>query len=483
MKRVLVVEDEKMIRRGIAAMVKRCSVEVQEIIECRNGEEALEILKQKPVDVMFTDIRMPKMDGVELVENMEKLEHRPIVIVVSGYEDFHYSVSMLQHGVRDYILKPIKREKVEELLVKLEEELQKKQEAQADQSQNFRNQIKYFLGTDQIPESEWKGAKRQFDRLFYGESWRLGMGSGVSAGIENSRLSLGTLGEIQVFFLTDEEAVQWKTTCEGKPAVGFSKVHRDFRECRSAWQEAREARAYAFVKEVVCIFQEDIPQKSGTAEIPALFPEQFIQQFPTDKAETALNRFAGYFFQAKHQEMNADALLKMAGRIQREMLEKYGSFVSGESLEAGRREPLYWTLAGDYVKVQTEWMREVWKNVQEQFGENQNQAKIREAQKYIQENYDKDLNMAMVSNYVSMNYSLFSIAFKEYTGINFVNYLKNIRIAEARRLLETTDEKILDISRKVGYDNEKHFMKTFKSICGISPSEYRRNITALEEKQ
>jgi len=89
-------------------------------------------------------------------------------------------------------------------------------------------------------------------------------------------------------------------------------------------------------------------------------------------------------------------------------------------------------------------------------------------------NYADDLNMAVVSNRVSMNYSLFSVAFKEYAGVNFVNYLKEIRIDKARRLLAETEDKILDISRKVGYDNEKHFMKTFKLICGVSPSEYRK---------
>ena len=94
---------------------------------------------------------------------------------------------------------------------------------------------------------------------------------------------------------------------------------------------------------------------------------------------------------------------------------------------------------------------------------------------YIHENYYKDLNMAQVSNYVSMNYSLFSLAFKEYTGVNFVNYLKNMRIREAKRLLVETDLKITDISHKVGYENDKHFMKIFKNICGVSPSDYRKN--------
>ena len=75
-----------------------------------------------------------------------------------------------------------------------------------------------------------------------------------------------------------------------------------------------------------------------------------------------------------------------------------------------------------------------------------------------------------------MNYSLFSYEFKQCTGKNFVNYLKELRIAEAKRLLATTDEKVIDISQQVGYDNEKHFMKIFKSICGVSPSEYRKNM-------
>ena len=75
-----------------------------------------------------------------------------------------------------------------------------------------------------------------------------------------------------------------------------------------------------------------------------------------------------------------------------------------------------------------------------------------------------------------MNYSLFSYAFKQYTGQNFVNYLKDIRIAKAQELLRTSDLKIIEISRAVGYENEKNFMKIFKSLCGVTPGEYRRNM-------
>ena len=89
--------------------------------------------------------------------------------------------------------------------------------------------------------------------------------------------------------------------------------------------------------------------------------------------------------------------------------------------------------------------------------------------------------MAMVSNYVSMNYSLFSIEFKNYTGMNFVNYLKEIRIKAAKRLLENTELRIQEVGKMVGYENYKHFMKIFKNICGVSPSEYRKMKTSMKQ--
>lgn len=94
MNTLLVVEDEKLIRQGIVAMIRRSSVPVEEILECRNGEEALEILRKQRVDVMFTDIRMPKMDGLTLVNKMEELSQKPVVIVLSGYDEFSYAVEM-----------------------------------------------------------------------------------------------------------------------------------------------------------------------------------------------------------------------------------------------------------------------------------------------------------------------------------------------------------------------------------------------------
>ena len=73
MRTLLIVEDEKLIRQGIKVMVQRSGVPVERILECSNGEQALEVLKTEDVDVMFTDIRMPKMDGITLVKEAQSL--------------------------------------------------------------------------------------------------------------------------------------------------------------------------------------------------------------------------------------------------------------------------------------------------------------------------------------------------------------------------------------------------------------------------
>ena len=75
MKTVLIVEDEKLIRQGIRTMIQRSGVPVEMIIECNNGEMALEMLQSQKVDVMFTDIRMPKMNGIELVQKIQDVRY------------------------------------------------------------------------------------------------------------------------------------------------------------------------------------------------------------------------------------------------------------------------------------------------------------------------------------------------------------------------------------------------------------------------
>lgn len=98
---------------------------------------------------------------------------------------------------------------------------------------------------------------------------------------------------------------------------------------------------------------------------------------------------------------------------------------------------------------------------------------IEKAKDYIEKNYYKDINMAVVSNYVSLNYSYFSSIFNKDTGMNFSDYLNFVRIEKAKVLLKNIDYKIHEISEMVGYKNPKHFTKNFKKFTKLTPVEYR----------
>ena len=154
MKTVLIVEDEKLIRQGLHKMIQRSGVPVEVIMECNNGETALEILKEQSIDVMFTDIRMPKMDGIELVERMQECEHIPLTVAISGYDDFNYAVAMMHNGVREYLLKPIEREKICDILARLNQEIEEGREQEKTRQKLGQQQIRHLMLLAEMPEEE-----------------------------------------------------------------------------------------------------------------------------------------------------------------------------------------------------------------------------------------------------------------------------------------------------------------------------------------
>lgn len=105
--RILICEDKPLIRQGIVKMIRWEELGAQPCQEAGNGFEALDILRASAPDIVITDIRMPGMDALEMVDAMEREGLSAELIVISGYDDFSYVRRMLQHGAVDYLLKPV----------------------------------------------------------------------------------------------------------------------------------------------------------------------------------------------------------------------------------------------------------------------------------------------------------------------------------------------------------------------------------------
>lgn len=477
MNTLLIVEDEKMIRQGIKSIIQRSGVPVQNIMECNNGQIALEILESQRVDVMFTDIRMPKMNGIELVEAMQKLEHKPLTVAISGYDDFTYAVQLLRMGVREYILKPVEREQIIEILKKLEKELEEKNRNYQEIKKIGCQQLKYMILNANITKQEVQTVTKRFEKQLLDKEYVVCCLENTGEEAEESK-SWICLGEIEdnCVYIVEKENKDFLLKNELQDSyVGISGLYLGAASLRKAYEEAKAARIEAFLNgshEVE--YQDEILRQGGELNVEKM--HQIAQMIGTNKITEALKMVEQYFGEVSRERYSGQVLEQSINVLIDEILHIYRNVLQEETELLRFRNIFRFSQKDELMEELTGWMIGFHEKLDSEFDDYKNKSRIEEALAYIKDNYSQDLNMAVVSNHVSMNYSFFSYAFKQYTGKNFVNYLKELRMNEAKRLLAETDMRVIEISQQIGYENEKHFMKTFKKECGVSPTEYRKNM-------
>lgn len=142
MRRILIVDDEKLIRKGLQSMLQRYKKNFYDIYLCSDGEQAEKILKETNIDIVITDVRMPKIDGMELINYIKKYHKETAIIILSGYDDFNYAKEAIRCGVKEYLLKPISREKLYECMENIEVEIKKTEEYE---NAYYANQLRFLV--------------------------------------------------------------------------------------------------------------------------------------------------------------------------------------------------------------------------------------------------------------------------------------------------------------------------------------------------
>ncbi len=489
MNTVLIVEDEKMIRQGIKTIVQRSGVPINVIIECSNGLMALDILRNQKVDVMFTDIRMPKMNGIELVTAIQEMKNKPLIIAISGYDDFSYAVEMMRMGVREYILKPVDRDKVRDILEKLNIEIEQNNVNHDKSREVSYQQIKYLMLNKHISSQEVEVIVKQCEEYFYTEPYAVCCTPKKIAPDKhnNHYIHLGDIDYHEIIIVPEQNKNYLLKNELKNSFAGVSSLHRGMEELKIAYEESIIARKLAYIKgEAIMIHQEkgngflNADRAAKADQSKAIDSGKMIQigqMIGTDKINDAIVLLERLEKETRWGRYTLENLEEYVGLLMDTIKETYQNILTLEEEELSRFRNLFGYPSMElYFQKLMEYIINMNEIINTQFDDYKNKHKIQQATEYIRENFDKDLNMAVVSNHISMNYSLFSYVFKQYTGYNFVNYLKNLRINEAKHLLSETDLYVNEISQQVGYNNEKHFMKIFKNTCGVSPTEYRKNM-------
>ena len=135
---IMIVEDEYLVRQGIASLVNYEQFGMQVIAQAENGIEAWQKFQENPADILLTDINMPQMNGLELAKLVRDQAPKCHIVFLTGYDDFDYARTAIKLGADDYLLKPFSKDDVEEMLAKVQTKLDK--ERKKAQIQNLVDQ-------------------------------------------------------------------------------------------------------------------------------------------------------------------------------------------------------------------------------------------------------------------------------------------------------------------------------------------------------
>ena len=147
--KVLLVDDEPLIRQGMKIIIDWEAYGYEIAAEAENGMDAIEILKQQEMDLVFVDLRMPGMSGLEMIEQIKKdkdIAYKIHFIILTGYAEFSYAKEALRLSVDDYLLKPIQENELSKILSSLSAVIQKEKLKISNADDHIRKELDIHMG-------------------------------------------------------------------------------------------------------------------------------------------------------------------------------------------------------------------------------------------------------------------------------------------------------------------------------------------------
>ncbi|CDN41872.1 response regulator [Paenibacillus sp. P22] len=505
---LLIVDDEKNIRLGLQAMIDRQFAGKYSYLFAENGREAMELLARESIDIMITDIRMPVMDGIGLLERMQELPAIPAVIILSGHDDFPYARAAIRYQAKEYLLKPIVREELFAVLERLEEEAERRKgreeaaaSSPAGNGDEAGGQLAYVLSQDRIDVEEIRGRLTGAGLGWLDEGYSVGLlkipdsaGADALSLIVRAVKMLGGEEERWTACRDREGLLVIAAAAEGllrrlseqlsgnallAARMALSSRASGIAQLRRSYSQARQVLKYFLLyPESELLSYAGLGDRSSGCPVPVDAVRRLSNILGTGKLQE-MKRLLQQILDIRTVSRCEIGYLEAISRVlNEEVFDSVFRHYGEESIEilrlyrrAGHIENF--DRFDDYYRLVEQLLERLDEYVAGVRGAHGERKDMQKAVEYLHEHFASDVNMAVVSNHISLNYTYFSQAFKEYTGESFSVYLRRLRLAKAKELLGTSDRKVYEISTMSGFDNVKHFTRVFKEVEGITPLEYR----------
>ncbi len=507
MYRVLIVDDERFIRRSLINRIDWSRYGMEVVGEAGDGRSAFELLPSLKPDVIFADIRMPVMDGLELAALVQEEYSGIYVILVTAYSDFEYARRGIACGVFDYVLKPLKPEALDgtlaRLLPLLEKDEQKKREVTAEEAQRMPEGTCFAALAVQAPKRRGEGkpaaaeqleirTRRSADagRLLY---IRDGGGEGYSVYIlrwekgrevpEDLRSAVRELrAEAEN---ADRAGDPEKCQSDGRRYIGISELFRWSGEA-DTFREAVEESLYALkcrllyrVPDRIYAWKDarELAGKAVVSRDPSPLPEMARRSFEECKfieggqlLETYLDQIPwGRIRNPDTVESIVDVCLTELFRAAWIAGGDYGTDLKLYSACVRRNGYLLEFADPDEL---SEKLREIIRRSTAAMGEQQDDLAVKAA-RFLQTHYREDIQICTLEREFNVSGSSLMATFKKEKGVTINNYLTTVRMEKAKELLGSAVVSIQDAASMVGYADANYFARAFKNYTGMTPSQFR----------
>ncbi|MDU0202071.1 response regulator transcription factor [Paenibacillus sp. MAH-36] len=508
MLKVLIADDEPIMLEGLRLLVDWHKLGFEIYAEALDGEDALQLVEENCPHLIITDIRMPVIDGLELIEKVYMRFPDTKFIVLSGYADFQYAQQAMKFGVSNYLTKPLDESELERAVHEVAEDIHAEETRRALQRSiidcSRAETVSRLLMGD--VRKEWVDKARSLLKLH--EQSRIRCIYLVCSNLEDreqeqislfQRLRVAgeseALTEVSVYpFVLGTNRYGFILAMDSKESVLTIPFIDRFvshiqKECGENFSFAISSevkgvlslsRAYQEVLTAeVCKYPSNLPKvyyyhdkmSEESSSILEVTKASLIHAINYGNVDAVHTLMIELFITLSSSEAWAAANLST---LKLEILQELAQ--QGADIENWTRRwfasPLPKNLGELKSRLLKEFLEAAEWNVREKGARIDDLVSAAEA--YVKQHYQGKLQLQHVAEYLHVNAAHLGQRFKKQRGLAFNEYVHTVRITEAKKLLLRTEMKITEIAQMVGYSDPEQFGAKFKALTGVIPSSYKK---------
>lgn len=490
---VLLVDDEPNLRQGIKLMIPWEDLGCEIVGEANDGDEGLNAIMSLRPDIVIADVKMPGKTGIEMIEAAKAMGFKGKALILSGYSDFSYAKTAIALGVENFILKPVDEDELIDAIKTVGEKIRR------EKDRRFKQEIGREYLNEQLVRGLFAGNGDVVSSVR--EKYQYPSYCAAIIGCTDTAESSSRYEAVNSFFesfsnadivtadISGVRAVLFKGWCDedikaaldrlytngaGKLFICCGKTVRTPGEITDSYRFAESIFRAGFIYRHLGVVYPENPAASAPEPDSGLPGSicAFIEINDKGKMNARIDSFVESMMYVGNTPERAKVsfitlVIDVRSRILRNTADKKPETIITDSFIASleNRETL-WDMA---MAVKDAFGR----LSDECFGKTTKSTMERVVQ-YIRANYKKELRLEGLAEIFGYNSAYLGKIFHQYTGENFNNFIDEIRISEAKRLLADEEYKVYEVAEMVGYTNINYFHNKFKKNVGVSPLTFKK---------